>query len=276
MRTNKTIGTCHICGKFGKLSYEHVPPEKAFNSYPGFMHFGDELLRKGEAFPWEFSTKGKQMQRGVGFNTLCGKCNSDTGGWYGSSFVDFIYKGYKLIMGIGGTNTLSTQSKRIINLEDMHPLRITKQIITMFFSVNSPVFAKAKPDLVKFVKNKTSKGLSKEKYGIYIYILKGSVARYLGSIGILTYNQSRVVSEISSPPFGYVLEMNPKQEFRSQECDITDFANLYDYNEKANISLTIPVYESNSYFPLDYRSKQQVFEDYIKNTLDEIEMGGQV
>jgi hypothetical protein len=276
VRTDKNVGTCHICGKVGKLSYEHVPPAKAFNSYPGFMHFGDELLRRGEAFPWEFTTKGKQMQRGVGFYTLCEKCNPDTGGWYGGSFVDFIYKGYKFIMGMGGTNSLLPQTKRIINLEDIYPLRIIKQIITMFFSVNSPVFAKAKPELVKFVKNKTTKGLSREKYGIYIYILRGSLARYAGSVGILAFNQSRIVSEISCPPFGYVFEMNPKEEFRSRECEITDFGNLYDFNEKANISLTIPVYESNTPFPLDYRNKQQIFEDYMKNLLYEMESGGQL
>lgn len=27
------FGICHICGNDGKLSYEHVPPEAAFNNH---------------------------------------------------------------------------------------------------------------------------------------------------------------------------------------------------------------------------------------------------
>jgi hypothetical protein len=27
-------GLCHICGKYGKLSFEHSPPEAAFNNRP--------------------------------------------------------------------------------------------------------------------------------------------------------------------------------------------------------------------------------------------------
>jgi hypothetical protein len=27
-------GRCHICGNVGELSFEHVPPEKAFNNKP--------------------------------------------------------------------------------------------------------------------------------------------------------------------------------------------------------------------------------------------------
>ena len=27
-------GPCHICGKYGKLSFEHSPPEAAFNDRP--------------------------------------------------------------------------------------------------------------------------------------------------------------------------------------------------------------------------------------------------
>lgn len=25
-------GYCHICGKYGKLTFEHIPPEKALNN----------------------------------------------------------------------------------------------------------------------------------------------------------------------------------------------------------------------------------------------------
>jgi hypothetical protein len=31
MSRRPVIGTCHICGDHGKLSFEHVPPKEAFN-----------------------------------------------------------------------------------------------------------------------------------------------------------------------------------------------------------------------------------------------------
>jgi hypothetical protein len=44
-------GKCHICGNTGQLSFEHVPPESAFNDKPIIMK------------PFE-GGKGKIQQRG--------------------------------------------------------------------------------------------------------------------------------------------------------------------------------------------------------------------
>lgn len=32
--TKKHIGTCCICGREGKLTFEHIPPHKASNGFP--------------------------------------------------------------------------------------------------------------------------------------------------------------------------------------------------------------------------------------------------
>lgn len=32
MSKQEHYGICHICGKYGKLSYEHIPPQSAFNN----------------------------------------------------------------------------------------------------------------------------------------------------------------------------------------------------------------------------------------------------
>ncbi len=34
MSRKRLEGNCHICGRFGPLSYEHVPPRAAFNEHP--------------------------------------------------------------------------------------------------------------------------------------------------------------------------------------------------------------------------------------------------
>lgn len=272
MKTTNIENECHICGYVGKISFEHVPPRKAFNSHRAFMYLGEQIIKNKDNFPWEPVVKGVQMQRGVGFNTLCERCNSNTGSWYGGAFVDFIYQGYRIIGKNNEGVASKTNSRLSMPFQNIYPLRIIKQIVSMFFSINSPRFAKAQPDLVKFVLDKKSKGLSEEKYGLYIYILNGAIARYIGIAGILgmSKSESRVVSELSAPPFGYVLEMNPTLENRAKECNIIYFANKFEYSQKVNLMLNLPVYESNSYFPLDYRSRPEILKDYINNLYDEM------
>ena len=130
MRRKNIKGKCRICGKIGPLTYEHVPPRKTFNSNKAFIHMGEEILKQDAlGFPWELpKLKGKQLQRGIGGYTLCGKCNNDTGAYYGDAFVDFIRKGYR-----------ETHNKKYINnswatitLDEIYPLRIIKQIIYTF------------------------------------------------------------------------------------------------------------------------------------------------
>jgi len=265
MKRNK-YGQCHICGKYGPLTYEHVPPRAAFNSNKAFMYFGKDIIGS-DNFPWDFSEKkGKQHQKGLGFYTLCGQCNNDTGSWYGNAFVDFTYKGYRATFN----QKNNANSWTTITLPDIYPLRIIKEIVAMFFSVNNPNLSTIHQDLQALVLSKGKKGISKEKYGFYIYVLTGSIYRYIGIAGILSITgTTRVLSEFSAPPFGYVFEVDPKN--KRDYCDLTFFANDFNYNERRTINLQIPILECNTYFPADYRTKQQVMETYIKNKLFELQ-----
>jgi len=270
---SKKIGQCHLCGKIAELTYEHVPPRRAFNEQKVFLHWGRDILGK-ENFPWDFfGIKGEQHQNGVGWHTLCEKCNNDTGGWYGKAFIDFTYQGYRKYQELLNQKKLINRQWITINFSQIYPLRVIKQIITMFFSINNPDFSRVHSELRALVLNKEKRGISKERFDIYSYILVGSLARYIGIASILqskpTGNIIRILSELSAPPFGYVLEINPKGE--DQYCDISYFANEFRYDQKVNLSLKIPVYECNTYFPADYRTKQRVINDYIKNKLRELQ-----
>ena len=260
-------GKCRICGKIGALTYEHVPPKKAFNSNRAFIHMGEEILKQDTSgFPWELpKSKGKELQRGIGGYTLCEKCNNDTGANYGNAFVDFIYEGYRKTHN----KKYITNSWVTITLNEIYPLRIIKQIMSMFFSINTPDLSDAHEKLREFILSKEKRGISEKDFSFYLYILRGIILKRLGIIVIGNiYSdpfKSRVVSELSTPPFGLVLEFQPKD--KSGFCDITFFANEFDYDQKATIKLKIPVYGSNSWFPLDYRSKKQIMEEYIRNRI---------
>ena len=142
----------------------------------------------------------------------------------------------------------------------------------MFFSINNPNLSSLLPGFRDFVLSKEKRGISEDKYGFYIFALKGRIMRYIGLAGILYSDSStKLVSELCAPPFGYVFEIEPKD--KSQNIDITFFANKYTYNERKSITLDIPVLEINSYLPLDYRTKDKIRQDFYVNVLHSIKTG---
>jgi hypothetical protein len=244
-RKTAPIGTCKICGSYGKLSFEHVPPSSAFNENKIRVGSLDKNLNYLETLKFY----GKIEQRGAGYYSLCEKCNNSTGRWYVPYFAEFAFQGAALLKKSGYHPTL-------LYCYHFFPLRVIKQIITMFFSVNSEGFRMVYPDLVKFILNPTEKYLD-PRYKIYIYYNYEGLNRFLGFQvhGTFTTGDMRKISEISFPPFGYVIT------FDSEPIDelycINHFAN-YSYSEILVDYIKLPVLPTNSLFALDYRSKTQI------------------
>jgi hypothetical protein len=71
------VGTCCLCGTWGDLSFEHIPPRAAFNDHRVFEANVKKLI--GTEW-WDGSNsgvEGKWAQRGAGKETLCNRCNSN-------------------------------------------------------------------------------------------------------------------------------------------------------------------------------------------------------
>lgn len=107
-------------------------------------------------------------------NTLCEKCNNDTGLWYVPAFTR--QQAMRFVIGTRGRPTL----KYPFNL---FPLRVLKQVICMFFSVNGTYFQKAHPDLVRFILNKESRDLP-ERVRLYAFYTFSNCSRVAGVTGV--------------------------------------------------------------------------------------------
>ena len=125
-------GHCWLCNQFGKLSKEHIPPEKAFNDCPLLLMKVDERSTKKGVLEW---TPDRQ-QRGVYFRSLCEACNNRYGSWYGGAYVDLVRR----------------IAERIGDVQDFHrtsvvgvkrPLSILKQVMLQFVTANGPGFVRA-------------------------------------------------------------------------------------------------------------------------------------
>jgi hypothetical protein len=125
-------GLCHICGKYGKLSFEHSPPEAAFNHRPLVYAAIKKLIGTSNLD----NPKGRTQQRGAGAYTLCERCNNLTGHWYGGAFVEMAYQGMQILQRAGKAPTLYYPFH-------IFPLRIIKHVICMF--MNATTISKGAP-----------------------------------------------------------------------------------------------------------------------------------
>ena len=71
----KQMGYCHICGTYGKLTFEHIPPESALNKGRAKVYTGDDAIKQytGE------KSRYLSLQQGMGKYSLCESCNNNTG-----------------------------------------------------------------------------------------------------------------------------------------------------------------------------------------------------
>ena len=242
------FGTCCICGEHRKLTFEHVPPRSAFNDRPVVRSNYEQVLENLE------SPRGKTQQRGMGGYTLCGRCNNDTGRWYGGAFVDWAYQTLRILSYTQGRPSLYYTYHLL-------PLRVIKQIVCMFFSVNGPEFQAANPELVRFVLNKERVGMA-PKYRIYTYFAQGTRCRSTGVTGSLNIGRSvqpwkaSIMSEFTFPPMGYLMSFDTDQP-DDRLVDITFMAKSR-YNDFRHLSLDLPVLPVYTAFPADYRDKETV------------------
>ena len=275
MARKKVLGNCRICGIHAKLTFEHVPPRAAFNDCPAVGKHILELINKDPDN--YFNGKQHTSQRGAGAYTLCQKCNNDTGAWYGTAFANFAHQSLDILKDTKGQPSLYYPFR-------IYPLRVIKQIITMFFSVNDNLFRGNHPDLVKFVLSKYENHLNPD-FRILVYFNSSPRGRYIGGVSIAKmspdeinmdtmenlqrkieseHTKSRLLSEIAFPPLGYVMSFNSEQ-LDKQLCDLSFFTN-YRYDDCTSIPLKLPVFPVHTWYPGDYRSKEQVQRDFEKNS----------
>lgn len=195
--------------------------------------------------------KGKIQQRGMGGYTLCKWCNNNTGGWYGSAFVEWCYQGLDILVRADGKPTL-------IYPHHILPLRIIKQIATMFFSAVSESFCSSNPELVQFVLNRERRYLP-PNLSFYVYFNIEGTYRFSSIVATLDLNKGRksVFSEITFPPFGYVMTLNGTAPPRPDLFCIDHFAR-FDFDEFHTAQMKLPVLPTFLTLPGDYRTLKEI------------------
>lgn len=240
---------CHICGTVTELSFEHVPPERAFNDRPVVNPTFQRMLAMKDIDELD-SLGGRTSQRGAGAYTLCGPCNNFTGGAYGKAYVEWAYEGIYAL-------DHARQAPSVAHIFRGFPLRIIKQIMSMFCSANPPGFAKLHPDLIRFILNVHHKHMP---HGLRVFAgLNDSPRSRQASMTAridTAEGRTALYSEIAYPPFVYLLtEGQPAPDPRLVE--ITYFSQ-YGHMEWRDIVERFSILPIDSFLPGDYRSRPEM------------------
>jgi len=225
MKGRSVEGMCLLCGAHGPLSFEHVPPESAFNDEPIFIQNHNHLSDT------QSNVYGKRMRsnRGFGGHTLCETCNNNTGAWYGKGFVEFARQGMSFLKSNGYLGYVQGDYR-------IKPLNVIKQIMTMFMSADKSGYLQSKKDIIDYLLNKESTAFPKD-FKVFIYSNASPHKRLLGYgvvydpiLGIQKW------SEINFEPFGYLLA-DKSGPAHPNMVDISLFGTL-PYDEVRIVALT--------------------------------------
>ena len=263
----KVYGICHICGKKKELTFEHIPPRKANNSNRAKAIVGDELMQHiaGNDKPWDFSNrKYKDLQKGMGLYSLCQECNNNTGTSYADEYIKFATTvGY----AIHNEKIEDSSNGFTLYLKGFYVLRIIKQIFAMFASTLPELYISNRPELQKFILDKNYNEVDWSKLRLSVYAMKEGINGWTGIMSFLMQKEEqfevKCLAELDLYPLCFVLEFDPKGE--CENTDITHLADGLKYDTKCDINLPLFYRSRNSLYPFDYRTKNEIEDDMLKN-----------
>lgn len=236
----KVYGKCCICGENKKLTFEHIPPRAAFNSFGIKLYdFFGYLL--------ENNRKYSNLQNGAGKYTLCADCNNLTGTWYGAAYAEFAAQGMRYY---------KQKANGILAVPyTIYPLRVFKQVVSCFASVNGPEWCEENPEIKKFLLNPYEKIFPTEM-DIRMYMQTESRSKISGIAGNMNINTGErfVGSEFAYVPFSFIFICDKSYtNFRvlNELYPIRKFLQ-YGYDDRVTLYIKIPKKPCNP-TTLDFR-----------------------
>lgn len=240
-------GRCRLCGEHKDLSFEHIPPKKAYNNTSIQMR---SIL--GPAV--------RKFRRGLGDHSLCVECNNLTGAWYGEAFVEWSRQAFEVYERLKGSG-----ESAIAETYNIRPLNVIKQTIVMALAMAPEASIDLSFELRHFVLNRKRKFLPTTDK-VYVYYNVEGRPRFNSGMAVLNINNgsgSFIRAEVALPPFGYVISnaLPGKRDIAVAQdlCSITSFAE-HDYDSYAQVELLIPARETHFPFPTDYRTQAEIHE----------------
>lgn len=259
---DQETGPCRICGQAIPLTFEHTPPEAAFNDQRARLYGLDEWLARAESGSMR---GGRQQQRGVGANTLCAICNNNTGSWYVPELVRWAQMGVSALRELppaGQEDNDPNRKGALVRFQRVYPLRFLKQVVVMLLAVNRP--GRMHEELAPFVLDKHRTGVP-DRYKFYLSLVRGRIMRAVGLAARARLGSGEVdlFTELAYSPFAYLMTVDTPRAVLPVG-NITNFA-TWGYGDLCDVELPMVVGFVHTPFPTDYRSQAAVKADAAVN-----------
>ncbi len=233
---NESTGICCICGTFGKLTDEHIPPKASGNNKPvrvqGHEHLFDKTSRKFGST--QKSNKGYVQKR------LCSNCNSFFGSNYVQSFLGFSEEIKRQL--IDGNPNHTGNKFRV----QIRPLAIYKQILVMLTVVSNGQFDEPlKSQIKNFLLEKRSMD-KPEGLSILLYNSLQIKPRFLGVHVISSPSGIQKCAQIVYPPFGFDMFLGEYPE-NSLKLNIDLFSTI-DFDQEVDVEISLGIVNEKSVF----------------------------
>ncbi|MFV0352820.1 MAG: hypothetical protein ACK5JF_11035 [Oscillospiraceae bacterium] len=262
-------GRCSICGEVEDLTFEHIPPKSSGNNKPVKIISGDQVIFS-DRNPWEtVGQKYTLQQKGMGKCILCASCNNITGSWYAADFKSFYFQiPFIKVNPIDPKCSFIEQS-----FLKIYPLRVIKQIASMFMGLCGVNLGDEYPEIKEFVLSKNAQCLNFNKYRFSFFVRRGSFRnpqQFARSTMIRGVNQEceyNKVSYIDTDTVEFLFEEkgNGKLPDEMLGVDLCQFAKDFNYDECVSLKVLMPTFERNSWIPYDVRTQEEILMEIEKN-----------
>lgn len=241
------IDTCSLCLYRTKLTFEHVPPKRTFNSRPAVAHtiYGLRVGTEHKKAPTLL-----EAHQGLGRRALCEACNGKTADWYGDAFAEWTTQCLQF------AERLDAAVVPLVSF-NIEPLSVLKQILVMVLAASGCKAGGDKVDLLRaFVQEKDRVHLPHE-FAVKAYfnpndpsrthkplLTQNRLAESCAVLDVSTGTSVFVLGEVAFPPMGYVVYAVPGDQAVSPDfaslCDLRSFGSIA-YGQRRTPSLHIPV-----------------------------------
>ena len=250
MSQKKQYGICHICGKYGELTFEHIPPRNALNKYQAKVYNGEQFLKLSNGQPARYNN----LQQGMGKYSLCQQCNNITGTWYADLYCDIAKE---VAFQLHSLKQIKHGNIVQFKFEKVPILTFLKQIIAMFCSL-MPFDEVKRLGFNDYLLDKESNKINTSLFDVRMYLTPVESGQILSGISQALINSDNGVAianviDMSVYPFGFILNLNPEIEFNYGISIMELFT--ASYNDKFNVDLGLMYLErSDKRAPLLFKS----------------------
>lgn len=241
-------GSCHICGREGKLSFEHIPPRSMGNNHGVRSYRGVDIIKKAGGFDASVrdGVRYAKMRRGAGFSTLCAKCNSYLGANYVREFTGCVKE-----LGASFIRNPPGGDARAIHLEGgkINILAFFKHVISNFCAT-TPCGSMA--DCRDFLLDRESNDFP-GRYRLYMYAVPDPESMMIttGWMVPITKRGAYTLAHVAMFPAGFTLLDTALSDLIPPYlgCEITAMANQK-WGERPDFILDLPLMSLERMLPV--------------------------